>query len=87
MNLSLENVPEWAYNWCYFFAAMGIVAVLSGFSALFVGKRLGIGLISLYLLSALIQAATSMTLFWMCRTSLNPGSRGAGCGSSPWYSP
>ncbi len=79
MNFSLEHVPEWAYNWCYFFAGMGILAILSGFSALFVGKRLGMGLTSLYLLSALVQAATSLTLFWMCRTSLNPGSRGAGC--------
>jgi hypothetical protein len=41
----------------------------------------------LALLSALIQAATSMTLFWMCRTALNPGSRSAGCGKSPWYGP
>jgi hypothetical protein len=48
-------------------------------------KRIGTGLTILALLSALIQAATAMTLFWMCRTSLNPGSRNAGCGKSPWY--
>ena len=81
----LETVPEWAFNWCYFFAGMALIAIFSGFSVFFVSKRLGTGLVLLYLLSAVIQAATSMTMFWMCRTSLNPGSRNAGCGKSPWY--
>ena len=83
--MDIETPPAWSYSWCYFFAGMGFLAILSGFSVLFANKRIGTGLVLLALLSALIQAATSMTLFWMCRTSLNPGSRNAGCGKSPWY--
>jgi hypothetical protein len=85
--MDIETPPAWAYSWCYFFAGMGFLAILSGFGVLFANKRVGTGLVLLALLSALIQAATSMTLFWMCRTALNPGSRSAGCGKSPWYGP
>lgn len=83
--MDFETPPAWAFSWCYFFAGMSLLAILSGFSILFASKRIGTGLVILALLSALIQAATSMTIFWMCRTSLNPGSRNAGCGKSPWY--
>ena len=83
--MDIETPPEWAFSWCYFFAGMALLTVISGFSILFASKRIGTGLVILALLSALIQAATSMTLFWMCRTALNPGSRSAGCGKSPWY--
>jgi uncharacterized membrane-anchored protein len=85
MNFNLEQVPEWASSWCYFFAAMGLFSLVSGFSVFFVGNKLGAGMTILYLLATLTQAATAMTLFWMCRTSLNTGSRNAGCGKSPWY--
>jgi hypothetical protein len=71
MQFSLEAVPGWAHNWCYFFAAMAFLTIFSGFAALFAGRKLGTGLVLLYLLSALVQAATMMTLFWMCRTSLS----------------
>jgi len=64
--------PEWAYNWCYFFAGMGIVSILTGLSGLLVVKKLGPGLVVLYLLAAVVQAATSFTLFYMCRSSLQP---------------
>jgi len=70
MEFNVENVPAWAYNWCYYFAGMGIVAILTGFAALLFGKKLGAGLTMLYLLAALLQAATAMTLFWMCRSTL-----------------
>ena len=83
MQFSLESVPGWAHTWCYVFAATAFLAIFSGFAALFAGKKLGTGLVLLYLLSALIQAATMMTLFWMCRTSL--GSTEAMCGARPTY--
>lgn len=70
MEFDLEAVPAWAHNWCYYFAAMGLVAILTGFFGLFFSKKLGIAMTLVYLLAALIQAATSMTLFWMCRKSL-----------------
>ena len=85
MDFDIERPPEWSFQWCYFFAGMGIFTLLTGFAALFVGKRLSLGLMMIFLFSVLVQAATSLTLFWMCRTSLNPGSRSAGCGKSPWY--
>ena len=83
--MDIQTPPEWAYSWCYFFAATALLTVISGFGVLLASKRIGVGLALLALLSALIQAATAMTLFWMCRTALNPGSRNAGCGKSPWY--
>ena len=64
--------PAWAYNWCYFFAGMGVVSILTGLSGLLVGKKLGTGLLVMYLLAAVVQAATSFTLFYMCRSSLAP---------------
>ena len=70
MDFDLEKVPSWAYNWCYYFAALGILSILTGFFGLFAGKKLGAGLTLMYLAAALIQAATSLTLFWMCRSSL-----------------
>jgi hypothetical protein len=66
----IERVPSWAYNWCYYFAAIGILAILTGFIGLFASKKLGMGLTIVYLIAALTQAATSLTLFWMCRSSL-----------------
>jgi hypothetical protein len=67
-----DDTPAWAYSWCYFFAGMGVVAILTGLSGLIVGKKLGTGLLVMYLLAAAIQAATSFTLFYMCRSSLRP---------------
>ena len=64
--------PAWAYSWCYFFAAMGVVSILTGLSGLLVGKKLGMGLLVMYLLAAGVQAATAFTLFYMCRSSLAP---------------
>lgn len=72
MEFDLESVPSWAYNWCYYFAAMGILAIVTGFFGLFASKKLGAGLTVIYLAAALIQSATAMTLFWMCRSSLRP---------------
>lgn len=72
MNFDLEKVPAWAYNWCYYFAALGLLSILTGFIGLFAGKKLGAGITLMYLAAALIQAATAMTLFWMCRSSLQP---------------
>ena len=78
MDFDIERVPSWAHNWCYYFAGLGIVAILTGFVGLFAGKKLGVGMTMMYLVAALIQAATAMTLFWMCRTSLsNPASLAA----------
>lgn len=70
MSCGLEHVPEWARSWCYYFAAMAFVTVIAGVMTLFVSKRLGFATTMLSLIAALIQAATGMTLFWMCRKSL-----------------
>jgi hypothetical protein len=70
-SFNLDAVPSWAHSWCYIFAGTAFLAILSGFAAIALGRKLGTGLVLLSLLSALVQAATAMTLFWMCRTSLN----------------
>jgi hypothetical protein len=67
----MDQVPEWARSWCYYFAAMAFVTMLAGVMTLFMSRKLGIVTTALSLVAALIQAATGMTLFWMCRTSLN----------------
>jgi uncharacterized membrane-anchored protein len=70
MSFSFEDVPKWAYSWCFFFAFMGFMSLFTGISALFLSNKLGFPLLILYLIAALGQAATSFTLFWMCRRSL-----------------
>lgn len=71
MSCKLDQVPEWARSWCYYFAAMAFVTMLAGIMTLFMSRKLGLATTILSLVAALIQAATGMTLFWMCRTSLN----------------
>ena len=73
MEFNLEKIPSWAYNWCYYFAALGFVSVLMGFTGIFMGKKVSIGLTLMFLVGTLVQAATAMTLFWMCRSSLGAG--------------
>lgn len=67
----MDQVPEWARSWCYYFAAMAFVTMIAGVMTLFMSRKLGLATTILSLFAALIQAATGMTLFWMCRTSLN----------------
>lgn len=67
----LDQVPEWARSWCYYFAVMAFITMLAGIMTLFMSRKLGIATTVLSLVAAFIQAATGMTLFWMCRTSLN----------------
>lgn len=64
--------PNWAYNWCYFFAGMGIVSLITAVLGLTLYKKLEAPLLVTSLIAALIQAATAFTLFYMCRSSLHP---------------
>lgn len=68
--IDLDAVPAWAYKWCYYFAAIAVVGVFGGLFAIFFNRTLGFGLTFAYLIAAVAQAATALTLFWMCRTSL-----------------
>ena len=68
----MEGTPAWAYEWCYFFAAMGVVTLVSGAVGLTMYKKLGTALTIVSLIAALVQAATAFTLFYMCRSSLRP---------------
>lgn len=77
MDFDLEKVPAWAQNWCYYFAALGFVSIFVGVLGLFMGKKVGFGMALVYLVATLVQAATSFTLFWMCRTTLHSKSCGA----------
>lgn len=68
--MNIENVPEWAYSWCYYFAAIGILSVVSGILGLFMNKKVGFATSIIFFIASVIQAGTAMTLFWMCRRSL-----------------
>ena len=71
MEFDLDRVPSWARNWCYVFAFMGFMAIITGVIGIFSSGALGGRLTIAYLVAAIIQAATAFTLFWMCRTSLH----------------
>jgi hypothetical protein len=70
MNLGLDYVPTWAYSWCYFFALVGVLSLIRGVVALCLIRTLGVLVTTVAVMDALVQAATSFTLFWMCRSSL-----------------
>jgi hypothetical protein len=62
--------PEWAYNWCYFFAFLGALQLLKIPILLFVFQKIGLVLSLFVLADVLVNSATLFTLFWMCRSSL-----------------
>jgi hypothetical protein len=66
----LDDIPSWAYNWCYFFAFLGTLQLLKLPLALLVLNRIGFVLFFAVVLDVLINSATIFTLFWMCRSSL-----------------
>jgi len=68
----MDSRPTWAYNWCYFFAALGVLSVITGFTGLLLYKKMGTPLLIASLLAAVVQAGTAFTLFYMCRSSLSP---------------
>ena len=46
----LETPPAWAFNWCYYFAAMAALAFLNGLTAIFYSKNLGLLLTVLFMI-------------------------------------
>jgi hypothetical protein len=68
----MDSKPVWAYNWCYFFAVIGVASLITGIASLSLYKKMGTVLIIASVIAALIQAATAFTLFYMCRSSLQP---------------
>ena len=68
--MNIDYVPNWAYSWCYIFAALGIVSLLKPVVALLMVKELGLPLTIVVATAGLMAAATNFTLFWMCRSSL-----------------
>ena len=70
--MNFEDVPTWAYSWCFFFMFSGIMAIVTGLGAVLFSKKIGFGVATAYMLAAFVQAATAFTMFWMCRSSLRP---------------
>ena len=69
--LNIENVPRWAYSWCYFFATMGVIVLITGCLNLYLNaSKLGPMITLLIFLAVMVDVATFFTLFWMCRSSL-----------------
>jgi hypothetical protein len=71
MSFDFDNPPEWARSWCYVFF-LGAIALFLGaaITASRNAKRLGVWGITALMLLASAQAATQLTVFWMCRRSL-----------------
>lgn len=70
---SLDTPASWAPKWCYYFLVIAVIAMLGGVGAIVLSGKLGLPTTLLYLVAATAQAATAMTLFWMCRSSLAGG--------------
>jgi len=66
----LDDVPSWAHQWCNIFVVIAIMSIITGLLGVVYTPNKSLGIIIVYIVSTLIQAATSMTLFWMCRNSL-----------------
>lgn len=66
----LEKPPRWAYQWCYFWAFLGMLAIVSGFMSMYNARQLGPVYSLVIFLVTLIYGATAFTMFWMCRASL-----------------
>jgi len=68
-----DTPAPWAYSWCYYFLAAAAIPVISAILLVLNGAgKLGIVALLLFLFAALIQSATFLTMFWMCRSSLKP---------------
>jgi hypothetical protein len=67
----LDTPAPWAYSWCYYFLAAAAIPVISAILLVVNGaSKLGMTALLLFLVAALIQSATFLTMFWMCRSSL-----------------
>ena len=68
-----DTPAPWAYSWCYYFLAAAAIPVISAILLVVNGaSKLGMTALLLFLVAALIQSATFLTMFWMCRSSLKP---------------
>lgn len=68
-----DTPAPWAYSWCYYFLGAAAIPVISAILLLVSGgNKIGITALLLFLFAALIQSATFLTMFWMCRSSLKP---------------
>lgn len=70
--MNVEQPPRWAHDWCYYFFGLGLIALGLGFFAVLSAKKGQMAVAGMALVASLIQGATMMTLFWMCRSSLKP---------------
>ena len=76
----LDNPPEWASSWCYFYFFTGCLGVFASFLTLvmigFTFPTLikkgtnGLTIIALSAFIWLFQGITSIVMFWICRSSL-----------------
>ena len=69
MNFNIERIPDWAHNWCYYFLGVAIATLGLGIYSLF-AKAMPIEYTIFLIIMSLVQTATSLTFFWMCRKSL-----------------
>jgi hypothetical protein len=69
----LDTPAPWAYSWCYYFLAAAVIPVISAILIIVSGaNKIGLSALFLFVFAALIQSATFLTMFWMCRSSLKP---------------
>jgi hypothetical protein len=70
MAFNVDDVPSWAYSWCFYFMFLGVMSLLTAVGVIFLVNKMGVLVAGGYMVMALVQAATAFTLFWVCRSSL-----------------
>ena len=74
---TVNRVPTWARNWCYFYLLSAALLALTSFLNLIMLvfrfsnlKKGQSAVLVAYCLALIFQAISAMVMFWMCRSSL-----------------
>lgn len=69
--MNFDQVPTWAYNWCYYaFGVTLVIALSTVFSTLMTFRKVGTAYGLMVLFLGGIATVNGMMSFWICRSSL-----------------
>lgn len=67
-----DQVPAWAYSWCYYaFGVTLVIALSTVISTIMTFRKVGTGYALMVLLLGGIATVNGMMSFWICRSSLH----------------
>jgi hypothetical protein len=69
--MNLDQVPGWAYSWCYYaFGVTLVIAFTTAMSTFMAFRKIGVVYALMVLLLGGIATVNGMMSFWICRSSL-----------------